>query len=229
MVAAELGLPESDPNTEVIYLRVYKEFMEAMDGIDNGVNQYDASVAPRYVSRTDLSSRVAGLNPTWLDPFTPEAQRAGFDRAVALTGAEFLDKVRYYGRVWLPARSVVAEALAGREAVHPTGAVLRLARVAPWKEHLYDIERELGLVGLAKYVLYEDEKKAWRVQAVGVGPASFDSRKALPAAWRGLRDEALSEVAGVPGCGFCHASGFIGGNATFEGARAMAVKALELE
>lgn len=40
---------------------------------------------------------------------------------------------------------------------------------------------------------------------------SFESRKALPEAWRGLRDEELSKASGIEGGIFIHASGFIGG------------------
>ena len=62
------------------------------------------------------------------------------------------------------------------------------------------------------YVVYRDETAdAWRVQAVPVSQDSFESRKALPEAWRGLRDEKLSEVSGIDGGIFVHASGFIGG------------------
>ena len=99
------------------------------------------------------------------------------------------------------------------------------------------------------YVIYPDETAgSWRVQAVPVSPDSFESRKALPDAWRGLRDEKLSEVSGIDGGIFVHASGFIGGasrrfhsslvgrtlnlyfvgNKTKDGALALARKALEL-
>lgn len=62
------------------------------------------------------------------------------------------------------------------------------------------------------YVVYPDETAgAWRVQAVPASPDSFESRKALPEIWRGLRDEKLSEVSGIDGGIFVHASGFIGG------------------
>ena len=62
------------------------------------------------------------------------------------------------------------------------------------------------------YVVYPDETAGtWRVQAVPVSPDSFESRKALPEAWRGLRDEKLSEVSGIDGGIFVHASGFTGG------------------
>lgn len=62
------------------------------------------------------------------------------------------------------------------------------------------------------YVVYPDETAGtWRIQAVPVSPDSFESRKALPEAWRGLRDEKLSEASGIDGGIFVHASGFIGG------------------
>ena len=69
----------------------------------------------------------------------------------------------------------------------------------------------------------------WRVQAVTVEGTAFTNRVSLgPEAWRGLRDDALSAAAGIAGCAFVHATGFIGGNATYEGALAMALKTLEL-
>lgn len=58
-------------------------------------------------------------------------------------------------------------------------------------------------------------------------PSPVPARLPLPEPWRGLRDEALSQRAGVPGCVFVHASGFIGGNRSREGALAMARRALE--
>ena len=64
---------------------------------------------------------------------------------------------------------------------------------------------------------------------MSVAPASFESRKPLPAAWRGLRDGALSELSGIPGCVFVHAAGFIGGNKTREGAIEMARQGIAKE
>ena len=61
-----------------------------------------------------------------------------------------------------------------------------------------------------------------------VSSDSFENRKALPAEWRGLRDDELSKVSGIDGCVFVHASGFIGGNKSYEGALQMAQKALEM-
>ncbi len=79
------------------------------------------------------------------------------------------------------------------------------------------------------YVVYPDETGGnWRVQAVPVSLESFESRKALPEPWRGIRDEELSHLSGIEGCIFVHASGFIGGNKTKEGALEMARTALKI-
>ena len=76
----------------------------------------------------------------------------------------------------------------------------------------------------------QDERSAsWRIQAISLAPGSFESRKALPVAWRGLRDEEFSEKCGIAGGVFVHMSGFIGGNKTYDGALQMAVRALEID
>ena len=44
------------------------------------------------------------------------------------------------------------------------------------------------------YVLFEDSNAGnWRIQAVPQTPTSFSSRKSLPKAWCGLRDDVLSK------------------------------------
>ena len=82
------------------------------------------------------------------------------------------------------------------------------------QEHLFELEADTAIAEAEKpiYVIYPDETGGqWRVQAVPVAPESFESRKALPEVWRGLRDDDLSKASGVDGCVFVHASGFIGG------------------
>lgn len=99
------------------------------------------------------------------------------------------------------------------------------------QEHLFELELELVVPAHAQpfYVIYPDEIGGnWRVQAISVSPESFESRKALPEPWRGVRDEELSRIAGIEGCIFVHASGFIGGNKTKEGALEMAKRAVQM-
>ena len=52
-------------------------------------------------------------------------------------------------------------------------------------------------------------------------------RLSLLEEWRGVRDAALSELSGIPGCIFVHAGGFIGGNETRDGALEMARRTLK--
>lgn len=68
-----------------------------------------------------------------------------------------------------------------------------------------------------------------RPQAVSKTASSFENRRSMPAAWRGIRDAALSSLSGIPGCVFVHAGGFIGGNDTYEGALAMARASLTMD
>jgi uncharacterized UPF0160 family protein len=96
---------------------------------------------------------------------------------------------------------------------------------APWKDHLMDIETERGVVGRTLYVVFADDRGGGRVQCVPQGDSSFQNRKSLP--WRGLRDDDLTKASGIDGGVFVHVSGFIGGNKTFAGALAMALKAID--
>ncbi len=67
--------------------QVYKNFVQALDAIDNGINQYVSDQPPLWVDFTGLSSRVAKLNPNWMEPYTDEELDARFKRAMELTGA----------------------------------------------------------------------------------------------------------------------------------------------
>ena len=67
-----------------------------------GINQFDTDQPPRYVSSTDLSSRVGGLNPRWNGDASAAATDAGFAQAVELTGREFEDAVDYVSKVRRP-------------------------------------------------------------------------------------------------------------------------------
>ena len=81
---------------------------------------------------------------------------------------------------------------------------------------------------LSLYCVQDTRAHTWRVQTVPVEPGSFQSRKPLPKAWMGLRDKELDAESGISGCVFVHASGFIGGNKTYEGTLEMAKQGLAL-
>ncbi|KAI4865830.1 metal-dependent protein hydrolase [Hypoxylon rubiginosum] len=244
IVAQRLDKPEGSDDVGLLWNKLYESFIEALDAHDNGISAYD----PKKVEAAGLEkgfsdggftlgAMVGRLNPNWNDP-TPsdpaEAQAAEDDKFITAStriGEEFSRDLDYYAKAWLPARAIVQEAYQKRLQFDPEGRVMVLeGQAVPWKDHLYTLEEQEGTDKKVLYVLYPEKpvpEAKWRIQSVPVTKDSFQSRKALPELWRGARDAQLDEVSGIPGGVFVHASGFIGGNKTFDGAKAMAVKAVE--
>ncbi|KAK9708495.1 hypothetical protein K7432_009604 [Basidiobolus ranarum] len=227
IIAKQLDLSKENPSVEILYQKMYKNFVEALDGIDNGISQYPQDIAPKYEEKTGLAARVGRLNPWWNQTDVDIDSR--FEQAMELAGKEFIDRLRFLGLAWLPARDLVVKALDTRFEIHNSGQILILDSPCPWKEHLFEIEKEKAIEDKPLYVLFPDGRdESYRIQAVPVSPNSFESRRPLPESWRGYRDSELSERSQIEGCVFVHHSGFIGGNKTKDGALQMAIKALEL-
>lgn len=76
--------------------------LQALDAVDNGIDQFASDQPPRYVNNTHLSARVGRLNPDWLADNSSEAENAAFAKAVAATGAEFVEvSPTWWGTGWL--------------------------------------------------------------------------------------------------------------------------------
>ncbi len=128
-----------------LFERVYESFVEHLDGIDNGIESADGAV--NYKVTTHLPARVDKLNLRWHEEQSEEAENARFLAAVDLCGSELRDVVIGLLDDWLPARALVESAMRSRQAVHPSGAILKLDRACPWKSHCFSIEEETGSVG----------------------------------------------------------------------------------
>merc|ERR1712048_879390 len=203
--------PLDEKATKKIVAKTYDSLIRELDAHDNGIQVADE---PRYRVVTHLGARVRRLNPSWQEENTPELENARFREAMFLAAQELYEVVSGYCTNWLPARALVEEALARRRDVDKSGEIILLPRSCPWEEHLFDLEEEEDdyRTPLAKYVVFADSRGSWRVQAVAKQLGSFEQRLSLPKPWCGLRDEELSTEAGIPGCIFVHASGFIGGH-----------------
>lgn len=219
--------PLDDDTLELLHKKVYKNFIEHIDGIDNGVDVSSTGGPLNYHITTTLSNRVGYLNPGWNEDQSETALNRQFHQAMFLTVTEFADNVLTLVNSWLPARSIVEDAVKARFQTHASGEIVYLPQYCPWKSHLADIEEKLLIPDQLKFVLYNDATgNMVRVQGINVDSSSFALRQALAQPWRGLRDDELSAVAGIAGCTFVHAGGFIGGNRTFDGALQMAVQSL---
>ncbi|MCJ1475414.1 hypothetical protein MMC13_004076 [Lambiella insularis] len=258
IIARRTGLAEDSPEVDLLYKKLYTEFVEALDAHDNGISKYDPADTAKLEKRfsdggVTLGSLVSDLNHEWNDdPLHEQAPRNGngeaaakdrtpeqiqaeedarFLQASSLMGTTFLRKLAYYHKAWLPARALVHEAYKQRFSHDPSGTILVLdGGGVPWKDHLYTFEAADREAPKVLYVLYPEgphEGAKWRVQCVSVTKDSFVSRLPLKEEWRGVRDEELSEKAGIKGCVFVHASGFIGGNQTKQGALEMARRSMK--
>lgn len=255
IISAVTGLALDDPNTQLLHEKLYEDFVEAFDANDNGVSVYDpsalraagidkkfldkgftiASVVNRY---NHIRFTVPAEDRVQVDdpPPTGEAdqaeENARFAKASRFVGEQFHGEIFDKVVSWLPARAIVQEAFAQRKQHDPQGRIIVIpwrAGGVPWSDHLYALENEEGVEGQVLYALFPESGESdskWRIRAVSLEPGSFENRKSLPEAWRGVRDEKLSKLSGIPGCVFVHAGGFIGGNATFDGALEMAKKAV---
>lgn len=245
IIAQRLAVSEDVEEVNVIWEKLYENFIEPVDANDNGISSYD----PKGIAAAGLEKRfrdggftlgamVSRLNPNWNDeiPSDPvvaqQAEDEKFLVASTRIGEEFSRDLDYYTRSWLPARDIVHKAYAMRLEHDPKGRILVFDGLSvPWKDHLYSLEEQNGDESRVLYVLYPEKptpESKWRIQAVPVTKDSFESRKPLPETWRGIRDEKLDEISGIKGGVFVHAAGFIGGNKTFDGAKAMALKALDI-
>ncbi|KAE8393923.1 metal-dependent protein hydrolase [Aspergillus alliaceus] len=257
IIAEYTSLPVDHDDVNLLYEKLYTDFIEAIDANDNGIAAYDpaeisaANIEKRFKDgAVTITSVVGDMNdpdPT-CPPGEPQDEDSLFGRASTFIGNVFIRKLHRASTSWLPARTTVGNAYRSRRDVHPSGRIIILPQGGiPWKEHLYNFEKDAsGSNGTkpeeeAYYVLYPEsatEGSKWRVQCVSVNESSFVSRNPLPESWRGVRDADLdgvmtaeAEKTGKPkipeGAVFVHASGFIGGHKTKEGAYAMAVRALE--
>ncbi|KAL6947510.1 hypothetical protein ACO0RG_000084 [Hanseniaspora osmophila] len=217
--------PVNDKDLETLYVKIYDDFVESIDANDNGVSSYPKDYdLPFKTGKLSLPGVISSMNPVWNDEDqSSEKFDTNFQMASQFIGDIFKRYVYNTGASWLPAKNFVVEAVSKRDELDPSrGAIIEFSRFVPWKEHLYEVEKELGIEGQIKFVLFPDSNKSYRVSTVSVAPGSFDFRLGLPEALRGLRDDELSVKSGIEGGVFVHASGFIGGFKTREGALKLA-------
>ncbi|XP_030565808.1 UPF0160 protein C27H6.8 [Drosophila novamexicana] len=219
----ERNVQLSTKNLKLAFLQIYRNFISELDAIDNGVPMFEGG-EPRYKISTHLSARISKMNPSWQETGVDSEQR--FHTAMTVAGKEFVENVLEVACSWIAAREYVRQALEQAKSVHASGEILLLERFCPWKVHLNDLEKEYGVEGVPKLVIF-NEGANWRVAGVPVTPSSFLGRKFLPTHWRGLRDEELCQKAGTNDLLFVHHTGFIGGAKTKEAALAMAQKSIE--
>lgn len=206
VLGAEITIPEARKVAEVVDV----ELVQGVDVMDCGAQEF----LPRggSVRIMSLSAMIGGFNPGWQE--VAQDFDSAFIEAVAVARRVLTNIIKSSHGV-IAAENKVLEAKA-------EGSVLILEYFYPWQLALFKRKDADSL----RYVVFPNVTGGWRVQAVSTVPHSFSMHKPLPESWRGLEGEALDAVTGIPGGIFCHASGFIGGHTTREGALALAKAAI---
>jgi len=102
-----------------------------------------------------------------------------------------------------------------------------LSKFCPWKGLLCECEDKNNETGKVKFVLFQDFGGSWRISTVSTDAGSFAFRASIKKAWCGLRDNDLSEAAGITDGVFVHMSGFIGGAKSYESVLKMAEASIQ--
>ena len=136
IIANISDVKESSDKMELIYTKVYDEFIEGIDANDNGISAY-GTTEPIFKTALSLPSMVSYLNPRWNEPYDDNVLDAKFTKASQLVGQYFMDRVTYYTEAWLPARSGVYTAITSRQ----TPEIVVFEEFLPWKdrESTFDI------------------------------------------------------------------------------------------
>jgi len=214
----------SNEDLTLLHDKIYADFLCAIDAHDNGIDQFAHILPPGsealFPVTTDLSSRVAHLNPGWNESASEEEFDKRFMRAVTLCDSEITECITHTASSWLPARAIVTQAFHSLQQNAPgcDGKVLVMNTFAPWRDHIYSLEEEHSLGPKVLYIVSIDGHRGqWTAVCVPKVRGSFLNRVPFPAAWRGLRDAELSAKTGLDGSVFVHASGFLASHKTLEG------------
>lgn len=204
---------DSEDDRSILFERIDKGFIEAVDAFDNGVEVIPAD-RPNPIAVQTASSLISDFNIHGTDE---ESEQVAFQLASRMAEIMLTNTLLNYRKV-LDEKAIVVEAFSSREEkellVLPTGC--------NWKRNLAEIDTDEEV----KFVVYPDTHEGYRIQVVTVSPTSFEARKDLPEAWAGKRDEELNSIIGIDDSVFCHPGRFLAGAKSEKSILEMAKQAL---
>lgn len=198
----------NDEDMNMIWKIFYRQFVEEIDGFDNGISPAD--VEPNYSVHTGISRRIERLNPHWRESdVDPDAR---FIEAVAVMRDDVMRFLRNICSCLYPTVKAVRQGFDARFDTHPSGRVIELPRKLPFSGSLNHLEAELGKENEILYaIIPRQEGEQWTIQCANK-PGTMIPRK--PLCWRTLspveQAEKIKEACGIEDLVFIHKSGFLG-------------------
>lgn len=209
--------PEICSDNARVWHTIEKKIAFPVDAGDNGMSVY--SSLRHGVHPLLFHNIVFAFHPTWKEKEQGVDVNERFDELLQL--AE-----RYLEREIVVARDNEEGARLVRDNYHAAEdkRIIVLDRDLPWEEEL---AKHIEPIFVVSPRAVEGGGSMWRIECVRSDVNTFDCRKPLPGAWRGLMNEELERASGVHGATFCHRKGFLAIAKTKEGALRLAHIALE--
>lgn len=205
---------------EWLYHYAYKNYVCAVDAIDNGVDAaFNPDGSKPMIAYKDPSTLADKIRRTYII-----AGDDGFRECYKAAGRDFSEWLHFVAMELLPERLSLKKAIASRYTVHPSGRVIKLDKFIDYDTLLPDLEKfhfhlsdgDNSSILFTVYPSSGDASKEtpWRIKTVANTPGGFHFRMGLKEEWRGLRDDALEAISHIRGLVFVHRTGFMAALAT---------------
>ena len=188
-------------NIEDCFYMFDKNFVQFIDAGDNGQIKYE-NIDIKLVTLSDV---IEGFNPNWNEDIDSDEK---FKEALQIAKKIFNNKIEST-IAKCDAKKFVEQAIEKSE-----NGIMILDKFMPYQEFVLESTNPKAQNIL--YAVFKSNRKGYTIRAIPKELGSFENRKSMPEAWRGLRDEALQKVTGVATARFCHNGGFICAAENFE-------------
>lgn len=211
-------LIQNTPDDRAVWFEVERKLIRGIDAIDNGTLppvDYPASAM-------SISNVISSFNPNWDDDIITYDE--AFLEALSFAGIIF-DNIFKRALSKVKAKKLVEESIERAD-----GEIMIMECFLPWTKHL--LYSENPNAEKIKFVIYKSQRGGFEWHTVPKGKTRDlhnIPRVSVPEAWRGLRDEDLQKVTGIPTAIFCHLSGMTGSAETLEDTIAMVKLAIASE
>lgn len=181
-------------NIDELHQAIDKDFIEGIDGDDNGVFP---KIDSPYKVKT-LPNIIKIFNPSY-DSYENESEQ--FLKAVSLAKMIWEEEV-YYMNGKVIAEHKVNEVI---QQSNPECNYLFLDEYLPYEDALLTNPKADHFL----FVVFPSNRGGYAIKTIPKSNEDRSLRMLFPEEWAGLQNEELEEVSGIPGLRFCHTGRFI--------------------
>ena len=179
-------------NTKAIYNYLVKDFIEAIDAIDNGIFPEIKAI---YKIKT-VSDVIKIFNPSYGSNDKEDEQ---FIKAVSLAETILTEELK----------NVIGKVEAGvkvKKILNKTkGPILILDEYLPYEETILTSLSGKKIL----FAIYPSNRGGYGIKTIPISTTDKTSRVYFPKPWGGLTNDALEKVTGIKGSLFCHTNRFL--------------------